>query len=135
MLNIKKINTEEKSNGVVLKIIKGSVFSVIISLALLLLLAVVFTYTNIPEKNIPIAIIIISAVSIFTGSIVSTKKIKNHGLVNGSFVGSIYILVMYFISSCIIGDYSLNLKSIIMFITSVIAGMLGGIVGVNINKQ
>jgi len=44
------------------------------------------------------------------------------------------MLVLYFISSCFIGDFSLNSNSFILIIAAILAGMLGGIIGVNISK-
>ena len=131
MLNIKSNNSKEKIN---LKVIKGSIFSIIISLCLLLIAAILFTYTEISEGIIPITIIIISSISVFIGSIISTAK-GSKGLISGGSIGAIYIILIYLISSFIISDFSINIKSIIMMIMSVIFGMIGGIVGVNINKK
>ena len=46
-------------------------------------------------------------------------------------VGLIYITLIYLLSSIITGNFLLNTKSMIMIITSVLTGALGGIIGVN----
>lgn len=119
----------------IIRIFKGSVISIIISLILLLVLSALLTYTNISENIIPSAIIIISAISIFIGSIISTMNIKKNGLINGTLVGAIYMLTIYILSSINVTGFQMNIKSIIMLIISMIAGMIGGIIGVNISKN
>ena len=77
-------------------------------------------------------IIIISAISIFIGSLVSAMHIKQKGILNGSLVGAIYIIIIYLFSSIAITGFNMNIKSLIMLAASIIAGTIGGIVGVNL---
>lgn len=58
-------------------------------------------------------------------------KIRRNGLLNGGFVGGIYILILYIISSLLNWKFGLNMQSIIMIIVGTIFGILGGIIGVN----
>lgn len=44
----------------------------------------------------------------------------------------IYIVGMYLISSIVLKDFSLSLKSFIMIFCGMSAGILGGILGVNL---
>ena len=91
------------------------------------------TYTNIAESVIKPVIIIVTAISILIGSSLSTLKIKKNGLLNGAIVGFIYIFSLYIISSITGSGFNLNIISIIMLVASVVAGMVGGIIGVNLN--
>ena len=115
------------------RIIKGSVTAIIITLILLFVFAVLLTYTNIQENLINPVVIVITAISILIGSSISTLKIKKNGLINGGLVGIIYILTIYLISSLTGSGFECNINTIIMMVSSVIAGMLGGIIGVNLN--
>lgn len=133
MENTKKLEGNSKFSNL-LKIIKGSIISILISLILLLITAVILTYTNVSESVIPGAIIIISALSILIGSILSSMNIKKNGLLNGLLVGLIYMAVIYLISSITITGFNINLKTIIMLVASGLAGIVGGIIGVNIHK-
>lgn len=83
---------------------------------------------------IPTVIIISTIISILIGSSISTIKIRKNGIVNGGIIGLIYILGIYLISSMVEIGFALNIYSIIMIILSILAGMIGGIVGVNIKK-
>lgn len=63
-----------------------------------------------------------------------SSKIKKNGIINGGVIGFIYILLIYLISSITGVGFSININSIIMIICAVLAGMVGGIIGVNIKK-
>ena len=62
----------------------------------------------------------------------TTNKIKKNGILNGGIIGLIYILFIYFASSITGNGFGLNVYSIIMIILGILAGMIGGIVGVNL---
>ena len=122
---------EAKEN--LIRIIKGSGVALGITLLLLFIFAVLLTYTNIAESVIKPVIIIVTAISILIGSSLSTLKIKKNGLLNGAIVGFIYIFSLYIISSITGSGFNLNIISIVMIAASVAAGMVGGIIGVNLN--
>ena len=133
-MNLKKQdkNENERKSSNILKVIKGSLISIFISVILLFIASLILTYTNIGENAIPTMIIIISAISIFIGSLVSAMHIKQKGILNGSLVGAIYIIIIYLFSSIAITGFNMNIKSLIMLAASIIAGTIGGIVGVNL---
>ena len=122
--------SENNSNSVV-RILKGSIISIITTLILLIIFSAMLTYTNINENTIPTVIIICTALSILIGSQIATSKIKRNGILNGALVGIIYIAFLYIISSCITKNFSLNNYSIIMMLVSILIGGVGGIIGVN----
>lgn len=128
-----KINILNKktTNSRLIKILSGSIISIIISILGFFIFAIILTNTDIKEDVIPLVIIIISIISILVGSIISSKKLNKKGIINGAFVGIIYISSIYFLSSFILVGFELNLYSIIIIIGSVISGMIGGIVGIN----
>lgn len=123
-------NISENGNNIK-KVIKGSAFSIIITLIGLLIYSIILSYTSVSESTIPTIVIIITAISVLIGSTISTSNIKKNGIINGMFVGLIYIAIIYLLSSIVTGNFLLNITSIIMIITSVLTGALGGIIGVN----
>ena len=130
MVKMKEMNTEG-ATGNLIRVLKGSATSVVITLVLLLIYSTLLTYTSINENTMPVFIIAITAISILAGSLISSLNIKKNGLTNGALVGLIYILVIYLLSSVIGKNFSLNMYSIIMMIASIMAGAIGGIIGVN----
>lgn len=129
MINMSE-NISENGNNIK-KVIKGSAFSIIITLIGLLVYSIILSYTSVSESTIPTIVIIITAISILIGSTISTSNIKKNGIINGMFVGLIYIAIIYLLSSIVTGNFLLNITSIIMIIASVLTGALGGIIGVN----
>ena len=122
---------EVKSNNMI-KVLKGSVMAVMVTLVLLLIYSCVLTFTEISENTMSACIIIITCISILIGSSISTITIKKNGLLNGGLVGVIYVTCLYIFSSTLQTGFSLTGISIIMMICGIITGMLGGIIGVNL---
>lgn len=124
-------NSTTKENFI--RIVKGSITSIILTLVLLFIFSIIVTYTNVKESIISPIIIIITSISILIGSSISSLKIKKNGLLNGTIVGIIYILTIYILSSIMGMGFKIDINSVLMIIFAIAAGMLGGIVGVNIN--
>ena len=122
---------ESSQENLYVKILKGLFISFCITLIGILIFSIVLTYSNISETTVPIVIIAISFVSILIGSTISTRKISKNGMVNGGIIGGIYIIMIYSISSIISGNFALNMYSIIMIILGILAGLIGGILGIN----
>lgn len=125
-------NTNAIQTNNLFRVFKGSLISILFTLILLFIFSIILTYTSISETVISPVVIVISAISILIGSSISTMKIKKNGLVNGLFVGLIYMLFIYIVSSLINTGFAVTTTSIIMILSGVIAGIIGGIVGVNI---
>lgn len=121
-----------KADKNIIRIIKGSAFSILITLILLFIYAILLTSTNIPESTMSVVVITITGISILIGSSISSFKIKKRGIVNGGLVGLIYIITIYLISSIALIGFSMNITSIIMLIVAIVIGMIGGIIGVNL---
>lgn len=133
---IQNLTTEEselKKN--IIRIIKGSIFAIIISLILLLIYALILTYTDISETTIIPVVTIIVGISILIGSVVSVRKIRKNGLINGGIVGLIYVIALYITSSMCLVGFSITLNSIIVLVVGIITGMIGGIIGVNLYRR
>jgi len=122
---------ETRSSNSLISILKGTILSIFLTLILLIIFALLLTYTNINENTMPAVIIIATAISILVGSQITTGKIKRNWIINGIIVGSLYIFILYILSSIITKDFSFSKYSIIMIITSVLIGGIGGIIGVN----
>ena len=119
-------------NNITRIIIKGSSISFITLLILLFIFSAILTYTNVEESIILLATIIINTVSILIGSSIATIHLKKNGIVNGLIIGFIYMLLIYLISGILNSDFSLPFQSILLIVFGIMAGGIGGIIGVNI---
>lgn len=116
-------------------ILKGSIIAIVITLISMFVVSVIFTLTNISEAFIPQIIIAVTSISILIGSILASINIGKMGILNGALVGFIYIFTIYLLSSIIVCGFSFNIKSLIMIGISLVLGIFGGIIGVNISKK
>ena len=124
-------NMQVNENKTLINILKGVGISLIATVIMLIIFSIILTYTNIQESAINPVIMIITAISILIGSSLGNTKIRKNVLINGGIIGGIYIITIYLISSILNWKFSLNIQSIIMIITAVVFGILGGIIGVN----
>ena len=87
--------SENMNENNIIKILKGSAISIIITLIGLIIYSIILSYTSVAETKMPVTIIIISAYRILIGSTLSTSNIKKNGILNGILVGGIYIAILY----------------------------------------
>ena len=85
-------NDNLKAN--IIRIIKGSLLSIIVSVIFLIVFAMLLTYTSLSENTITPIVLAIVGLSILLGSYLSTKKINKKGILNGAMVGIIYMLIL-----------------------------------------
>ena len=126
---------ENSTNNFFKNVFKGVFFSIISSLVFLIIFAIILTYTNVAEITIVPVIIVISGISILIGSILESRKLNKNGIWLGGAIGIIYMLIIYFISSLLNNDFSLNVQSFVMILVAIICGMIGGIIGVNRSRK
>ena len=126
---------ENSTNNFFKNVFKGVFFSIISSLIFLIIFAIILTYTNVAEITIVPVIIVISGISMLIGSILESRKLSKNGIWLGGAIGIIYMLIIYFISSLLNNDFSLNVQSFVMILVAIICGMIGGIIGVNRSRK
>mgnify|MGYP004542491209 FL=1 len=114
---------------------KSLILSILLTFIALLLLSAVLNFTDVSENIISPSIIVISSVCIMIGSFIVSKKIKEKGILNGAILGILYMFVLYIISTIANGSFALNVSSLAMIGIGIIAGIFGGILGVNLNNK
>ena len=113
---------------------KGVTISVIATILLVLVLAIFSYFGFVPNSLITTLLFIISVVSVLFSSIITSKKIENKGIISGLIFGLLYFIVIFIISSVIKKNIELTTRTFIMLIADICAGMLGGIIGVNLKN-
>ena len=109
---MEKIETKPKTKvkGSGIKILLGSGIALVVTLISLLIISVILTYSDVSENIITVSVIVISALSIFIGSIISAVNINKNGILNGSLVGAIYMITIYLLSSIFVSGFSMNMQ-------------------------
>lgn len=122
-----------KKNGIA--ILKGEIIAFIINIFGLIILSLIMTYSSISDNNIPTLVIAVNTLAILIGSSIVTIKLEKKGIVNGLIIGVLYMLIYLLISLIFSGNINFSSKTILLIILGVIAGGIGGIIGVNLNRK
>jgi len=130
-MEVKSKENNIKVENNLMQIIKGVLISLLSTIILLFIFSAILTYTNLSENFISPVIIILTGISIFIGSSISSIKIKKNGLFNGALIGGIYLIFIYILSSTINMQFAIHFETIILIIAGMFCGIIGGIMGVN----
>ena len=122
-----------KKNGIA--ILKGEIIAFIINIFGLIILSLIMTYSTISDNNIPTLVIAVNTLAILIGSSIATIKLEKKWIVNGLIIGVLYMLIYLLISLIFSGNINFSSKTILLIILGVIAGGIGGIIGVNLNRK
>ena len=110
---------------------KSLVLSNAISLVLIGVLSLIMSNTNINDSLLYPISIGIATFSILIGGFCIAKNKKEKGIFFVIFVGIVYFLCLYILSSIILLDFSLTINSLIFIVLGILGGAVGGILGVN----
>lgn len=123
---------ESVKENIFLVMLKGLGISMIITLLAIFILSLILSFSSVSENVIIPSVIFFSSFSILIGSFLVAKKIDNRGIVYGSLLGLIYMIILYLVSSILNSDFALNFNSIIMIAMGIVGGAVGGIIGINL---
>lgn len=112
-------------------ILIGLFISEVVLTILLSVMAVIMSNTGILNNTVlEIALTVICGASTFIGSFVASKIIGENGLING-FICGFAFFVLILISGMIMMDNTFSLYTFFKLISSLLFGIIGGIIGVN----
>ena len=123
---------KEKNFKNMMYILKGLALSLLLTMFSIFILSLVLLYTPFKESNIPLFNTIIMIISITIGSIYASIKIGEKGWMNGGIVGVAYFLILVLLNYLFMKSFVLDLYLTGKFILSLITGIIGGIIGINI---
>ncbi len=129
------VNPNENESLKISSLLKGLLASVIVTALAFILLALIMANTDFPQRLITPAVILTTIVSVLTAGSVSTRGIHNKGWLNGSVVGLIYMIILYLVSSLVYNDFTIDKYVITMTAIGILAGAIGGIVGINTGNK
>ena len=115
----------------------GAGFAVVISLSLFMVVALIMTGDSMPDSSIQVLGPAAGLISVFIGGFVAALKNKKSGMLTGVFTGLAVFAVLFVLSMIFRnGDTEFfSLKTLLTLISILLAGMLGGVVGVNIKRR
>ena len=119
----------------VLSILKGILVSIIITVPAFIIFSFILTYVDFPDKIISPAVVAITIISILTAGISASRNTDSKGWFNGAVTGLVYITFLYFLSSIIYKDFTINKYVLTLAIIAVLTGTIGGMLGKNMQTK
>lgn len=116
-------------------IIKSVIISYIITIPIFIVFTIILANTDFPYRLISPAVVITTIISILIAASFSAKGLKNKGWLNGSFVGLIYMLILYLASSIAFNNFRINRHVATFVLIGILTGAIGGIIGINVKGR
>lgn len=114
------------------KIIKGVLFSLIITIILVFILSVIMTFMDISVQARNISNVIITCISVFLGTVYASRSINRKGWLTGVMVAIGYVFCLFLIYAVFNQQIEFSIRDVYRAILAVIVGALSGMLGVNI---
>ncbi|WP_438848752.1 TIGR04086 family membrane protein [Anaerocaecibacter muris] len=129
-----KKNAVERDRGYVFEIVKANIIALIVALIAILVSALIVKIFTVSDGAIPIINQVIKSVSIFIGCLVSLKK-PNNGWLRGLICGFIFMWLSFVVFSALDNNFVFGLSLLNDSVLGAVAGMISGIIAVNIRKH
>ncbi|MCY6958582.1 TIGR04086 family membrane protein [Clostridium brassicae] len=119
-------------NSSIMPIGEGIVRSFFLTLGLLLIYAVITSFTDTNAKFDSVYKVVITALGVMYGTMYAVKKINKKGWLVGLVVALIYMIIIYLVSVLNGRGFALTNFSILRIVLALGVGTLSGMLGVNI---
>ena len=126
------MQTDVKTNGI-FQILKGTGLALALSFLGVIILASILRVTSLSDGVIYPVNQTLKVLSAFLGAVFFVRGEK--GLVKGVAIGLLFTALSYLTFSAIGGDFSLSWWIIVELVLSALAGVVGGVIGVNIRHD
>ena len=129
----KKTQTKD-TNSKALGIVKGLALAYAITCVVFIVYALLLTYTELSDQNIPLVAMICTVVATVVAGITAAKNIGEKGLVWGCIMGILYAVVLFVIAVAVNDEMLFDTGRITTLLISAAGGGIGGILGINAKK-
>lgn len=113
-------------------LLKSLGYSYLATIILILVYNLLLTYTPLKSSSIPLATSLITTTGAVCAGFYMSYKTSSKGLLYGMLAGTLYVLVMVVILFLIQDGLKFEPRIIYKVLLDVIAGGIGGIIGVNL---
>jgi len=114
--------------------ITGVLMAYAITAIAFLAYALLVTYTNMSERNLPTVVAITTLLSVMVAGFDAAKGAPSRGWLWGMSAGLAYVLIMAIIMVTVLPSFAVDGRTLLTTILGVAGGGLGGILGINLKK-
>ena len=122
----------DNSFGGVFSILKAAVLALAVSFFATVVLAAVLRITAMPYKAVYPVTQTLKVIFVLLSALIFIRGEK--GWLKGGAVGLIFTALSYLTFSAVGGDFSLSWLALLELALSVLAGVIGGVIGVNVRR-
>ena len=116
-------------------VVTGVILSYIFLVTVFVVMALVYTYTPMPDSYLKPAVTIVGIMSIFLSGFISSGKAMSKGWLHGSLSGLLHALVRIIAGMMTFGKYVPSASIVQTLAVTVAIAALGGIAGVNVSAN
>jgi len=124
----------EENKSQIRQLIIGVMVGYAITCIIFLAYAMLITYTQMSERNLPMVIAVTTLLSVMIAGFDAAKGATQRGWLWGMIAGFIYVAVLGIIMIIMLPGFFVDGRTITVIVLSVAGGGLGGILGINIRK-
>ncbi len=121
--------------GSLISVIKGTLAAYIFLVVSFGILAVVYTYTSMPDSVTDPAINVLTIVSLVLGGAFSSKTAWGFGWLHGALTGLMYTVIRIIIGYAVFKNYVPDSGMLSLFAVGMLSAAIGGIIGINFKKR
>ena len=133
--NIKTVNDPGSVMGVTTGFFKGLGISLIVTILIFVIAALLLSYTPLSEGAIPYIAFVTEALGALLSGFYTAKKTGRKGVLTGALSGFFYILIIWLIASLAGDGFYVGKHILTMLLASAASGAIGGILGVNLKSS
>jgi len=112
----------------------GVLIAFAITCIVFLAYAMLITYTNMSERNLPIVVAVTTLLSVMVAGFDAAKGATQRGWLWGMGAGLIYVLILAILMVILLPDFAVDGRTFTVVILGLAGGGLGGILGINLKK-
>lgn len=106
-----------------------------VTVILVLLFALILCYSDIGEEWISRGAKAITLFSVALAGALCAKSGRRRGWLTGGISGFLYMVVLYILGYLVFGKFRLDFSAALRVVYGVLAGIVGGIIGINLKKR
>ena len=114
--------------------ITGVLMAYAITAIAFLAYALLVTYTNMSERNLPTVVAITTLLSVMVAGFDAAKGAQSRGWLWGMGAGLAYVLILAIIMVTVLPSFAVDGRTLLTTVLGVAGGGLGGILGINLKK-
>ena len=96
--------------------------------------ALLITYTDLSESNLPMVVAITTLLSVLVAGFDAARGAQKRGWIWGMAAGGVYVLIMVIIMVTLLPTFAVDSRTFTTILIGIAGGGLGGMLGINLKK-